>query len=349
MANINVKGFMILAVSLIVSIILVTGVLIPVISNTTGGGEKTYTNTGDFFETIDSNTNHTYTVGQTTGDNGILTVFINMDDVPMKEWIIDLNKTSGTLEQTSFFYPILIFDTPNGKGMEGIAYSQLNAYNLNGEGAVDWASFTSEDLEIGFFDETGETVSRTITINNGIVDYEIGDLSPDDKQYTHCLSNEGDYVFSHSPYIKNDTEIATCIIHDVAEISDSQISTYFGFNAYMSGNIQNLTPAKYTYGSGELNSKYYNIQDTVYDTHKTDNDSVIKLDNVTATVTYVRSNGTDTIEKEWIIDQFFVPVNIGSGSSSSVSPAVATILSVIPLIVTVGLIIGTVGYFIRRQ
>ena len=39
----------------------------------------------------------------------------------------------------------------------------------------------------------------------------------------------------------------------------------------------------------------------------------------------------------------------GSGSSISVSPTISAMLSVIPLIVVVGLIVGTIGYFMRRQ
>lgn len=58
---------------------------------------------------------------------------------------------------------------------------------------------------------------------------------------------------------------------------------------------------------------------------------------------------TDRNESEYNMSYFIVPVEIAEGGDSAMSPTLKSMVSVIPLIVIVGLIVGTVGYFIRRQ
>lgn len=70
MANINTNGFIVAAISIIVSIILITGVLIPVIADNSGT-ERTvlYTNAGNYYyNTVTASTSTTLSFTILDGD-----------------------------------------------------------------------------------------------------------------------------------------------------------------------------------------------------------------------------------------------------------------------------------------
>ncbi len=346
----NTNRIVVLTVGFVVAVVLVAGVLIPVIGNTTGGGEKTYTNIGTPFEKIGSDVNHTYTFGKTRIDDGIYNLYVNMDGQTIKEWRIDLTITSGTLEQTMFFYPILMFDTPEGTGTEGVYYSPSDAYLTGGEDTIMWLSYSPEGSEsAGFLESTLEDTSTTITITNGIVDYNIDDtVTSEDKEYTYCLSTHGEYVWAENPYVKSDTKIMTYSAMSAGTIVGDELIPYYMFTVYMEGDIENLTPAKYTNGGLFIGNNSYNIENVTYETHKTDNGDLIKLKDVTANVTYKLRNGTETFEKEWAINQFFVPSSV-TGTTESVSPAMNTLLTTIPILILVGLVVGAATIMIGKR
>ncbi len=338
----NVKGIMIAVVTIIMGVILTTGVLIPVISEASSS-EKTYTNDGVPFEEIGSETTHTYNINQSVVETNVYDIKITLDDTVVKEWTVDLTKTSGT--DSNFFYPIFVFETDNGKGVEGIFYSTADAYQ-SGEDMIIWESYTPLSTpEVGFFESSEGSISATLTVTNGTVNYSIGEITAADKNYTYCLSDSGDYMFAEQPYVKSDTEIMTYVETSMGEIVSGDIDPCFVFSAYFSGTVDDLVPAKYTNGFGSDNGTMYSFDSATYELNTETSGELIKLNGINATAVYTKNSVS--IEKEWEIKQFFVPAEITV--STSMSPTLKSMVSVIPLIVIVGLIIGTVGYFMRRE
>ena len=162
----------------------------------------------------------------------------------------------------------------------------------------------------------------TFSINEGVVDYIYGDAySKDYYQYSYFLNSEGsDYTLTDSAKVTEETKVF-----------------FVSKNGAVAG--QGLG-VDLTFMSG-FALEGYDVEIKSDVNYSLDGD-IYLLENATLQIVY---NGEST--EDVVSPYFIVPVSIttqsGSGSSS-LSPTISSLLSVIPLLLTVGLVIGAIGF-----
>lgn len=351
MANINTNGFIIAAISIIVSIILVTGVLIPVIADNSGT-ERTvlYTNEGDwYYDEVTDSTQVSISISQSMNedDRPVFSISINNGTAKptgMPEWISENSIVFKSL-------PLFTFKTNDGKyGVEGIVAigneSMDAEYLLAGGGLMYYRFIEGQTPELYYCIDIDSVTSPTITMTNGVVSYSSFNQTPTALNGTYLLSitdgTTGDFTLMSGPTVLNDTSfyMADCVGDASIETEDADafivLDEAIGAGCY--GQISDYNTASklciYDFGRN-----YTTITSSISTNDAESGDGLV-LGAVTIT-----AYGTAPLP----LTHFIVPVEIAVGGDSAMSPTLKSMVSVIPLIVIVGLIVGTVGYFMRRQ
>lgn len=285
----NTQKFTVGVITLVVAVILVTGVLIPVISDSIS--DDGYQND------IRDSVNMTY---NTQNDDFSMTITIN------ENWEGEITvNTNGDTQTISFdgdWYHTFF-------ACENVIVT--NSYILYTENELNKCSSSEYYTTYGNYviEKTGDTV--TVTYPGW------------DEETTHTITVPcGDWYFIPD----NDGKYLSGFISgdgDVIYTDDKTI--LIGLNGDVFGKVV-------------VNGKYYNengstITDVELDTTETNggiSDCSYSVDDVTLPVTVV-----------------IVPAEITV--STSMSPTLSSMLSIIPLIVTVGLILGAVTMFIRKS
>ena len=321
----NMKNYIVAIVSLAVAIILTVGVLVPVINDSVGSGSGTgYTNTGDYYyKTPVDGEQHTIVITK-DGTNAVIT----FDDEPFK-----------TIAMGNEGWVLPIFFNDENPWMGVIYYELYLDYN-------DPTQFDSDPiLSIG---GSSISTSRTVTINGDKATLDGNSYEYDIDLY---IAPTGDYVYSDQPVVTDDSTFylidgvfTRSVKTDLTDGIDMNIS-YMAKNSDLTfPTLEKIVAEKDIYG---VSTDYLEADSvTVTSVNTTDQNGAVKINGIDMTVTW-DDNSTEDVTFTHLV----VPVNVGSGSGSSggISPTLASMLSVIPLIVVVGLIVGTVGYFIRRQ
>lgn len=315
----NTKGIITAIVTIAIGVILTTGVLIPVIGDATstgGGTGGNYTNTGDYRYT------------PITQDTNKVIKLERVDNV----FNISLNDTVAytipVTEDMNVFVPLLVAMT-EGTGIEFIG--------------VLFNSHTYENNVVEFFDlYPGENYSVTsimtdpcvFTITDGSVEYEIGDFYPYNQTFIYSIDPSGDYIYSSNPVVASDSEIYFIDCYQTTGYEDAANQSNYMRFFFGSGNINDLQIE----GDNEIVSD---------DIATSDYGSAKKIDSVS--ITWSPDPELENVSATF--NKFIVPIEVAGagGSSDGMSPTLSAMLSVIPLIVIVGLIVGTVGYFLRKQ
>lgn len=346
MANINVKGFMMLAVGLIVSTILVTGVLVPVIGNAIEGDETTYTNTGEYYYSqAKEGENHTLSVTE-TDDSVIITcdgVTAHTITKGLDGWSIPL--LACKYEDHTYLYSIYYYveyDTSANNidkkteivapclDFDGTSYSTMPVtYNINGKSASD---------------VTGELM--------------------------FYLTNTGDFVLSESPVVAEEQMIYTSYMFQTYDTSsDPKTIKYVSIAG--SGTIDTIGNGKISTGSRNgifIPSAFYDWEtynsttgqnidwfdcqssygweegDVV--THTTSTSNGTKLDDISLTI---RWENTDNPTQNVELTKFIVPVTVGIGGSGGLSPSMTAVLSLIPFLIIIGITLVTIDHMIKKE
>lgn len=351
MANINVKGFMMLAVGLIVSTILVTGVLVPVIGNAIEGDEATYTNTGEYYYSqAKEGENRTLSVTE-TDDSVIITcdgVAAHTITKGLDGWSIPLFACKDARDHTYLFsiYYYVEFDT---SANNIVKKTDINAPCLDFDG-TDY-----------------NTVPVTYNINGKSVSDGEGNISDDLMFY---LTNTGDYVLSESPVVAEDQMIYTSDMFQTYDpSSDPKTIKYVSIAG--SGTIETIGTGKISSGSGNgifIPSAFYDWEtynsttgqyigwfdcqssygweegDVV--THTTSTPNGTKLDDISLTI---RWENTDNPTQNVELTKFIVPVTVGIEGSGGLSPSMTAVLSLVPFLIIIGITLVTIDHMIKKE
>ena len=357
MSNINTKGFIVAAISIVVSVILVVGCLIPVITDSLGT-ERTvlYTNEGNYYyNTVTNSTSTTLSFTILDGDPewpfSTMLMSINGGEAEITEL------PSWTSEQSFDFnaLPLFTFITNDGKyGIEGIA--SIGLEDMDGEyikkgGLMYFRMIQGSVPELHYMvDSLGEI---SVTLSNGSVSYvfQTEDV-PTQLNGTYLLNivdgTTGEYTLintqtNHGPTVLDSTKfymadwIGAVSIESDVETGDPYV--VLGEAAAVGG-----------YGTIADYSDLSNL--SVYDFERSNFVSAVM--NTTPAET---GDGkileylivTDENDTEYDMPCFIVPVEIAVGGETEMSPVLRSMITIIPLIVVIGLIMGTVGYFLRKQ
>lgn len=358
MANeINTGKFMVIVTSLIVGVILIVGVLVPIIGNSTDSGsssdsEETYTNTGDwYYNKATSRSSTTISLG-TSLDAMMNVTYITMtvdDGEPITtEFPMWTSETAADISAI----PLFIYKMNNGKyGVEGL---------VSGYGGTDYADitnfgdlagtmyyrFTQGDAAPTVYDIfTGE--GATVTLANGHVTVSVGDdtvVPAINGSYVLYFTGDasGDYVFGRNMTVLDSTEFYICgscgsAMSDTDPITSDPIITY--------GQDTISCIGKGTLSTIEQSSNltmYVKDASSPVTPELTTTDAS-EGDGKVLSYLQVGDYGSMT-------DCFLVPTTVGGESGSGgMDPTLAAMVSVIPLVMIIGMIIMVVGYFIVKK
>lgn len=350
MANINTNGFIIAAISIIVSIILVTGVLIPVIADNSGT-ERTvlYTNEGDwYYNEVTESTQVSISISQNTNEDSRPVFSISINNGTAKPTDMPAWTSANSMDFASL--PLFTFKTNDGKyGVEGIATignESMDAEYLLSGGLMYYRFIEGQAPELYYCIDIDSVTSPTITMANGVMSYSSFNQTPTALNGTYLLSitdgTTGDFTLMSGPTVMDDTSFYMADFNGSAGIETEDANTFIvldeAIGAGCYGQISDYNTASklciYNFG------RNYGTITSSISTSDAESDDGLVLGTVTITA-------DETAQPP--LTHFIVPVEIAVGGDSAMSPTLKSMVSVIPLIVIVGLIVGTVGYFIRRQ
>ena len=338
----NVKNMTMMIVSLAISVVLVAGLMVPVISSLStdnGGSEPEYTNSGSVYYKPIGADNYTLSLEYGQDDSDLAAVSISINGGSPRfigpEWMSEN-------EITAMFYPLLTF-TQNGKmGVEGIlfngSFGNMDAEYLITYGGAGYLRMIEGEERPNYyylFDEENPSSNRTIQITNGTVTYDFTDsidaeydliLSDSEAGATSVWATGNAKVYSDDPTIffgcvggatiaSADPESGDVIVMDSSLLSLDFDITDAGASARI-------------YGEGS-------------------DSAVLEFDSSESEGLYTYSGAT--INDENVNGGVIVPISVGGGGSgSTISPTLMSLISVIPLITVVGIVIGTIGYLRMR-
>lgn len=306
----QVNKFVTMAVGLIVAVVLVSGLMVPIISSVSSddGGSVTYRNDTMLWGGY---------YNQPTSNTDIILESVCYDNEPFIRCTID-GETREWQTNTAIFgdtWTVSVDIIERGDAPEP-EYIGLFGYQLGERTAF------SNTLHI-----SGSTVS--------FVDDEFND--------EYVLENiifyswyEGDFVIpdpSSPIYLSNDSVIRA----DLGNFDIGNAGSYVTICGNVLENNSYLIDWE-TMGVTPLDSSVFSISNNHL------------LESISISVGGVSYEISIEDEDNPCIWSIIVPteISIGSGGSSSISPTLATLLSVIPLITVVGIIIGMIG-FIRMK
>lgn len=332
----DTKNILSVIITLAVGIILTVGVLIPVIADNSGNdnsGTGSYTNTGEYYYRLtEEGENHTIEVANTG-----TAITITYDDVLFK-----------TLEMgnESWIVPLIMFNPDADQHDIAIKYMT----EVDDESSVSlWNS-----AYVGYGSVLNPNSTQKYRIEGSNMAYNDNPQFSENAVYMY-LSNENsdDYVLSKTPVVEN-TDEDIWIADAWGEFglkTDSEDAWCKTVSDFTRTTLEQLPDYTYDAVPCDLEAYYvpgYGVADSFDVTLNTSSvDSGTKIDSLVLHLTMEDDSLWNTT-----FTQFVVPTQAGSGGSeggSGISPTISAMLSVIPLIVIVGLIIGAVAYFIRRQ
>lgn len=312
-----------IVVGAVVSIVLITSMLIPVIATATSGngGGGDYVNEGQFrYAPITPTTNEVIKL-ERVGD-----VFnLSIDD--------EIAYTIPVVADMDVFLPLFIAYTDE----EGAEYI-----------GVQFSNDTFKDNRITFHDlysdnddsvDSFATSPYIFTITDGVVDYTIGDFYPYfGDSFIYMIDPNGDYIYSNNPVVQSDTKVYFVDNYEDVELEEEHESDYDIFY-YLRGYG--------TVSDFQITSHLNLVSSTL---NVSDFNGAIKIDSVTFTFSTnpetVEDDRTATIEGRCIVPMV---VSGAGGSSGGLSPTLNTVLSIIPLLMVVGVIMFVIGGVIVRR
>ena len=340
MANINVKGFMMLVVGLIVSTILVTGVLIPVIGNAIEGDEATYTNTGEYYYSqAKDGENHTIII---TNDGTKAT--IKCDEETVKEI---------TLGDDFWFIPLFSYIQDDTKKLCILEY-------LVGTG-MEVPPTNDKMLDIPYtggpvaWGDSGE-ITITITGTQVMVSEEGGD-EPTPYTVDIYLSKTGEYVWADNPIINPSYPIyAMDGKGDLTIDGNTRKFVYGAVGCYgLIGEMKTLLDDSFlvkdcmTFNGSQWSSispgpMAPGPENIVSDPQITEINELDRIDGIN-----IETLWQDDSSYDIDVQRFIVPVTVGIERSGGLSPSMTAVLSLIPFLIIIGITLVTIDHMIKKE
>lgn len=303
----DTKNMTMMIVSLAISVVLIAGLMVPVISSLGSGGSDEgaqYTNTGEIYF---ASGNQSLTLTAENADTFTVTATKDGNEIIKEQF-------SGSMFMIPSMYPAHIL----AWGNDWILAYDLSYSSLMGTKVWDITLVVmSSDMEkLGLTQKINVPAneSRVFEIEsaNGTLIIHRGENADELGGFNGMRSSEGDSVLAATPYVMSDTVFAG--------INTDQVN---GLTVF--GTIESATTAMMLGGDVEFTT--------------TAVDGAYRIDSAIVT-------GASDMDESVPLDHYIVPVQIGGGSGSgpSVPPTLMSLISVIPLITVIGIIIGAVGY-----
>ena len=355
----NTKGIITALVTIAIGVILTTGVLVPVIENASSSGgngntdEQIVNDLSDVLATADIIIPEKYNSHQIYSSVG------TFPEQVTSNYIMDLNDFIGVYNtpvqispDADYDFQLILVNGISDDTLNDLTvkynYSSGTYLEIYGDNSSVWNDITKwTNFELNF--NTGhihmETVveEQTYTVD-AMVDFAFA-ISELDDGYVYCM-NDGTYM--EIPSLQIDGVRDFCV-HISTGVSGSDSFA----DAWIMKSANTEFTASYLNISG-CTMIYLDQPICTADVSVPLNDGKTPCINPNCTVSNVIATGNNITEPYVCLVEFTstmleVSGSGGSGSSTSVSPTISAMLSVIPLIVIVGLIVGTVGYFLRKQ
>lgn len=348
MAN---NKFVMAIIGVVTSILVVSAVLIPVVSdalNSKSEGNVLYTNNGDwYYNKVTDSTQVSISISSNMNEDNrpVFSISINNGTAKptgMPEWISENSIVFKSL-------PLFTFKTNDGKyGVEGIAAignESMDASYLLAGGLIYYRFIEGQTPELYYCIDPDSSTPLTITMANGVVSYSSFNETPTALNGTYLLSitdeTTGDFTLMSGPTVLNDTSfyMADCVGDAGIEVEDADAFIVLdeAIAAGCYGTITDYNTASklsiYDFG------RNYSTITSSISTNDAESGDGLVLGAVTIT-----AYGTAPLP----LTHFIVPVNIRE-MTSNVSSEVATLLNVIPLFVIISVLIATVTLFIKKQ
>lgn len=180
----------------------------------------------------------------------------------------------------------------------------------------------------------------TISINSNEVTLTGPNNSITRTGLEYIIADKGNYVMSHDPYVKNDTEFIGAIrqatsvdLFEIVKGTISDVSTY-----------QSIIPRVYRFTPGETGSVTNMTYTVTLNDVTTD---LKKLDVINESATAVFNSGN--VDLSVTIDYIIVPVSVVYTNPGYAGDDVAQVLGVLPLILIFALIMGVLGYAVYTR
>ena len=318
------KNFISVIITLAVGIILTVGVLIPVISDNSGNGGNgpAYTNTGEYYykTPVDGET-HTL-----KGVHNDFEIQILYDEEVLHT--LTMGEEAWSLPMLSFIYN----DHTYVMGYTYAPYVDGNAL----DDFIDTFMYDATENSSDYYQFDIEFTVHGNEVNLGSTDCIC----------RFYLAPSGEYTYAESPIIENDTEY---IISDTyGEFDLENLPHWHRYANFTGSGVGTEISGITAFPSEWSNNNWCEIESIQYTLDSETVEQGIKLNKVEIEATWEDSESTVT---NYELTKFIVPVQVGEGNSSGegMSPTLSAMLSVIPIIVIVGLIMGAISYFIRRQ
>ena len=345
--SINTMKITTVIIGLAVAVLIVSGVLVPVISSSLEGDSEGsgYTNTGDYYyKTAKEGEDHTLIV-DTAGDNVTITYDGSViHTIPMGDtgWSIPLFLTEYVPNASNapllFSLSYMIEGVSNSGVLNKTPY--INGYSLHGD-------YNSSNISLPHtFNISGTAITgmNNITLTSYMAD--TGDLvlaeSPviDPEQYIYTSQ-----CFQLAPTTPVDNIIT--IKYAVIDASGTSDTIGTGKKSYTESDGVSVAGMDYdwtTYTTAGQYQNWYNcdsaddgFSNSDITVHTSESPYGIKLNGIDATVHW-DGHDPDTVT----LTKFVVPVEVGGSGGSGMSPTLKSMISIIPLIVTVGIVLSAI-------
>ena len=303
----NMRGFVLLSVSIAVAVLTLSSVLVPAVSMAVDT-EDTFTNDG-FYRMTEISDDEEITI---TWDGADPFVF----DIDGVEVTMPPGNTSGSI------FPYTIFAT-DGWGL------RFNAYNSGT--AVDLNLYDSANNTLAWYAQSTNGDKVTITLNSGTASFAIDGGATKTETYTQAFipDNEGEYVLkkgSDSAYLNGDS-----LIYSTGRTSFTFAGSPVAVNINLTGSIDDgetvtiLAPTT-GYTSSNVVMDYTEVSGYL---------DLYKFNKVTFDVT----NGSNVTQGA-TYSQVIVPYEVTAEKAIHADSATRTLFQIIPIFVVLGILLA---------
>lgn len=351
----ELKNTTTMIIGLVVSVVLVAGLMVPVISsldNSGGGeGEVLYTNSGDhYYKRVasDSSTSLSFSIESDEFNQRMLFKSINGADpevTNIPEWTTESSLNFITL-------PLFTFKTNDGKyGIEGLvslALEDMDPEYLIGYGGVMYYRAVQGSAPEYYYIFGDNATSISVTLSNGAVSYNFpmgeapGSLNGAYLLYYADQDETADYTLTYEPTVLSDTSFYVSewfgagSVEEVDNENVLVVGEAVGANGY--GKIADYSNTANL--SIESFDRYDSFSVQVITSPAESGDGVI-LENLS-----LQSDDSPVYE----LYGFIVPTKITTGGEGlDIPPTLLTLISVIPLIVVIGIVMAGIGMIRMKE
>lgn len=335
-----------MVIGLAVAVIIVAGVLVPVISSSLEGDSEGsgYTNTGEYYyKTAKEGEDHTLTL-DSSGDNVTITYDGTViHTIPMGDtgWSIPLFMTDITSSDTPRLYSLncLVDGVSNGGSLrKTLVISEYSLWGDTGSG-TEFLPITYHITGTAITEESGVTLRSYMADTGDLVLAESPVIDPEQYIYTS-------QCFQLAPTTPVDNIIT--IKYAVIQASGTSDTIGIGKSPYTESDGTSIAGMDYDWTTYTTAGQYQNwhncdsaddgLLSSEITVRTTSTEDGLRLNGIDALIHWDGQEQPDTVT----LTKFVVPVEVKGSGDSGMSPTLKSMISIIPLIVTVGIVVSAI-------